>query len=484
MPDTPLPIANGFYTSGSLPLSAQECTGWYPALMEAPALNQEVLFGVPGKTLLVDGEGLREVNRGALVMAGIGYFVNGSVLYRLNQVVTVDSEVFSVTQLGVIDGVGRVSMATNGTQLCVLIPGGTGYIYTADPDTLTEITDLDFRANGDPQHVRYADGYFVFTTDSKKWIISELNDGLAYNALDFGSAESDPDDTVAPAVFNNQVFICGSITTEAFQNIGGAGFPFQRTGLFIPKGVVAPFSVTDTSGEFMFIGAGEDEAPAVWAVRGNKPVKVSTDAVDTLLQSFTEAELAEAFAWSYAQRGAFFVGFALPTTTIVYDLTSQRWHERKSQVISDRGIKEVVRSRINSTIAINRRIFIGDSQDGRVGELDPDVYLEYGNPIIRPVSTQPFQNNMNSFRVPSIELTVESGVGNDDAPDPKISLEISRDGGKTWSFKRWRKMGKIGEYQKRLIWRRNGRMSRMTMFRFTLSDPVKPVIMQLTANVK
>ena len=91
---------------------------------------------------------------------------------------------------------------------------------------------------------------------------------------------------------------------------------------------------------------------------------------------------------------------------------------------------------------------------------------------------------MNPFKVPRIELTVESGVGNSDDPDPKLSLEISRDGSKTWSFMRWRRMGKVGEFTRRLIWRRNGRMSRMTAFRFVLSAPVKAVFMQLTARLK
>jgi len=120
--------------------------------------------------------------------------------------------------------------------------------------------------------------------------------------------------------------------------------------------------------------------------------------------------------------------------------------------------------------------------DGRVGELDPDVYTEYGSAIIRRVATQPFQNNMQSVFFPSLELTVESGVGNADVTDPQITLERSKDG-KTWSDPISRSIGKIGQFSRRAIWRRNGRASRFEVFRFTLTDAVKPVIIQLTANI-
>ena len=127
-------------------------------------------------------------------------------------------------------------------------------------------------------------------------------------------------------------------------------------------------------------------------------------------------------------------------------------------------------------------ILCGDLIDGRIGELDSDVYTEYENAIIRRVATQPFQNNMQSVFFPTLELTVESGVGNVDAPDPQITLERSKDG-KTWSGPIARSIGKIGEYNRRAIWRRNGRASRFEIFRFTLTDAVKPVIIQLTANI-
>ena len=477
MPATVLPIANGFYVSPSLPISAQECTNFYPNINEVPALSQETLFGTAGLEQVATTGTVQNQNRGSHEMNGVPYFVNGTTFYSLVETIVNGVPVYTLTSYGTVAGTARVSMADNGTQLMILVPSGAGYIFTHTANTFVTITDVDFVANGLPQFVVFIDSYFVVTTNTKKFICSAPNNGISWNALDYGTAESDPDDTVAPVVFKNQLFISGSETIEAFQNIGGTDFPFQRTGLFLQKGVYAPYSLINVQDSFMFIGGGSNESPAVWALSGNSTVKVSTIPIDSILQGLSSDQLAAVFSWTYAQNGAYFVGFTLPTTTFVYDLTSKRWHERKSVVSGQLGA-----FRVASMVQAYNHVLCGDSIDGRIGLLDPQFYSEYGADIIRTVATQPFQNTMNSFFVPSIELTVESGVGNTTVVDPQISMERSSDG-KTWSDPRSRSIGKVGEYDLRPVWRRNGYVNRFEIFRFTLTDQVKPVIIQLTADI-
>jgi len=469
MPKVTLPIANGYYQSDSLPISAQECINLYPNIAQAPALNQETLFGTPGLVQVASASDI-DTCRGAHEMNGVPYFVIGGHLYSM-------ASDYTLTQIDVIAGTGRVSMADNGTQLLVLVPGGNGYIYNHSTDTFAQITDADFTANGNPQQVVFIDGYFCLTTDSKKFIVSALNDGLSYNALDFGTAESDPDEIVAPIVFKNQLFIGGSQTIEAFQNIGGADFPFQRTGLFLSKGISSPFSIQSIQDTFVFVGAGANESPAIWALSGNSVAKISTTAIDKELSALTENQVADIYSWAYAEKGAYFVGFALPGTTLVYDTISKRWHERKSYVDGSLGAY-----RVNALVRAYNQLWAGDLVDGRIGRLSQEVYTEYGTEIRRSIVTQPFQNNMESFVLPELELTVESGVGNSDAMDPKVGLERSTDG-KLWSDARYRSIGKTGEYNRRVIWNRNGRASRFELFRFSMSEPVKPVFIQMTADI-
>ena len=470
-----IPITNGFYLSESLPISAQECINWYPNFPQVPSLTPGNLFGAPGLLELTStGEFFSDANRGALVKSDIPYFVNGQTLYRLNSD-------FTTTALGTVEGEGRVSLAENGTQLCILVPGGKGYIYNEDAGTpFLEITDPDFRANGDPQYVVFLDGYFVFTTDEKKFIISALNDGLTYTATDLGSAEADPDRVVAPLVSDNTLFIFGTETFEAFQNIGGSGFPFQRIqGSVVSKGLFSPFTAIESNNAFYWIGGSVNESPAIWSSNGAEPVKISPTAIDNALDQFSQQDIDEAYAITYGQKGAYFVCFSVGTTTYTYDIFASLaagfpvWHERRSV---NTGALE--KWRVSSLVTAYNQLLVGDTRTGKIGRLDRNEYQEYGIALFRRFSCQPLTSQSDAFSIASVELTLESGVGNEDVPDPKIRMEWSKDG-KTYKDDRVRLFGKAGEYEKRAIWRRLGRFARMGVLRWTMTDAATPNVLRL-----
>ena len=246
MPRITLPIANGFYNSDTLAVSHQECINWSPNIVQVQgALSQETLIGTAGITQISTTGQVNQANRGSHVKAGLPYFLNGNTLIRVDRSVDLEGLViFTNTTIGTIPGSERVSMADNGTQLMVLVPGGNGFIIDESIIPIfQEITDPDFTANGNPQFIEYIDSFFIATTDTKKFIKSAANDGLSWNALDFSSAEADPDIIVAPIVHRNRLYIAGSETIEDFINSpSGADFPFVRGGLVIPKGVFSPLS--------------------------------------------------------------------------------------------------------------------------------------------------------------------------------------------------------------------------------------------------
>lgn len=486
MPRVKLPIANGFYLSDSLPISAQECINWYPNIPQVEGASSDAnLFGCPGIGAITTTGDSREINRGAHVKDGKPYFLNGQTLVRLDSVFDdFGNESFNIVNIGTIPGDSRVSMADNGKQLMVLVPGAEAYIIdeTQDP-VFKQITDTDFKANGAPQIVVFIDSFFVCNTDTKKFIKSAANDGLNWNALDFSSAESDPDQIVSLHVHNNKLYVAGSETTEEHQNVGVGGFPFQRTGFFLAKGVYAPFSMISTDNTFMFIGGGTNESPAIWALSGNSAKKVSTTAIDSLLQDFTEDEIRSSFAYSYGQNGAYFVGFSLPNRTFEYNLTSGKWNERKSQIINRAGTELTSRFRVNSVVTAYNRVLCGDSQDGRIGSIDINVYSEYGNNIIRTVATQPLADLGNALTITQLEATMEAGVGDLVTLDPQIRMSTSNDG-RTFNNELSRSMGKIGEYFRRAVWSKLGRFPRMAIIKFVMSDQVKPVFIKLEANIR
>lgn len=481
----PIPL-DGEYQSDSLPSSSPININCYINVPQANTFTEAEIYGTPGLLQRSTTGVIRQKNRGAHVKNGKPYFLNGQTLYRVDLSIDEDgNELFTNVALGTIPGTGRCSFADNGSQLMVLIPGVDGYIINEAAGTVFQkITDTDFKANGNPQLVEFVDSFFVVTTDTKKFIKSDPKDGLAWNALDFGSAEADPDTIVAPIVNKNRLFIAGSETIEAFQNLGTGGFPFQRiNGFVIPKGVFAKFSIINIGDTFMWIGGGVNERAAIWQLSGSSAQKVSTTGIDNQLQQFSDDEIADAFAWSYAQNGAFFVGFSFAGVSLVFDLISNKWHQRRSQVVNSKGLTESIRWRANSLVTAYGRILCGDSQDGRIGELSPNIYTEYDSAIVRRFTTVTMFNNGSSFSVPSLELVMDSGVGNDDQADPEVRMSYSPDT-KKFSDPITAYVGGVGEFELRQVWRRLGRFARFAVFKFEFSDPCKFKVLKLMAKVK
>ena len=483
MPKIQIPIDNGFYISDSLQLANMKCTNWYPNKPQVQgALSQGNLFGSSGISQIQTTGEVKQVNRGMHVKAGKPYFLNGTDLVRVDRSVDeFGEETFTNVTLGTIPGDERVSMADNGTELMVLVPGGNGYIIDETSGTpFVQITAPGFTSSGAPQIVVFIDSYFVCSTDSKRFIRSDSNQGTVWNALNFFTAESDPDDIVGLQVYNNKLFVLGSEVTEEFNNNAGI---FQRTGFFIDKGLFAPFSTIATNNSFMWIGGGTNESPAIWTLNGNTPVKVSTTAIDSALQDFSLEQIQQAFAYSYAQNGHYFVGFSLPTRTFEINTITGKWNERTSQIINSKGLTETIRWRVNSLGAAYNRILVGDSQDGRIGSVEVDTYTEYGSEIIRVMSTQVISDQGRAIVIPELEATFEAGVGDVETVDPKVRMSIARDG-KSFNDELTRPIGKIGEYNRRAIWYRLGRFARMSVVEFTMSDPVNPTFIKLEARVR
>lgn len=469
---TELAFTDGFYQADSLESMNMVCQNLYPKFVNLGDQVLPRLQTTPGLDVYTFPGTLEDGNRGMHALDGVPYAVNGGRLYRI------DSRI-SVTNLGAIAGTGQVSIADNGTQMMILVPGGNGYIYDQDLGTLTQITDPDFTANGNPQYVIFIDGYFMCSTDSKKFIISALNDGLVWNALDFGSAEADPDPIVGLVNFKNEAYIFGSQTCEAFQNIGGAGFPFQRNGLILNKGLSAPQAILQLADTILWIGSGDNEEEAVYALQGTSTVKISNTAVDLLLRNVTATEFLDVSGFAYFQDGSYFACWTLPTVTICYDLETQKWHTRVSRDINNSN-NFTAWAAVN-LIETDQGILCGDLNGSFVGIVSRDNFREYSVDIVRIHDARPIRIDQLPFVCPQIELNIESGVGTNNDPDPLVRLKMSRDGA-AFGDERQRSMGATGQRRKRIKWRRNGRFTDYAQFRFIMTDPVAYTVIGVHAN--
>lgn len=477
MPRVPLPLGFSFYQAESRPFSGQRCINWIPTVAEGPALNPRALLQPSGLKQHVDT--LIEGNRGGQLMKDVPFFVNGNDLISVTA-----SNTF--TSLGTIPGTGRVSLANNGQFLVVLIPGVSAFAFDNAANTLTQITDTDFIAS---DTVVFKDGFFVFSSsDGSVFFNSSLNDPFSYDALDFGTAEINPDKIVAVHVNHNELFVCGQETIELFQNVGGAGFPFQRIpGANVQKGVHAKFSIVEFDNTFVFAGGGRNEKTAIWKISGSSSaIKMSTDAIDTQIQKFNEAEIKDSFALTWSERGQFLVSFTfestrIPSKTFVYNATASAlaggsiWFEQQTGVDDNRY-------RVQSIVRAFGKLLVGDQSTGIIGEIDQGTLTYYGEPILRQSITSPFSADGVELFAGSFEATFQAGVGLTNGLDPQVRLADSNDGGHTFKNERSRGIGKIGEYGQRAVWERQGSFPVARTISLTITDPVIANLIRISAT--
>lgn len=501
-----LPIATGFYEDASKPIAAQECINLIPQIPQTNALTEAQLKFTPGISLFATAGAI--ARRGEWVMDEIAYEVAGTTLYRVNSDGT-------TTSLGTITGAGQVSMVDNGTQLCIVVPGSTGYIYTVAGGLVT-ISDADYTANPSLQVV-FKDGYFIHITASK-FFISALNDGTAYDALDFAAAEVLPDKITAAHVNRNVLYICGTETIEPFQNIGGEGFPFQRiAGGVVAKGVKGKFSLKDFDNSFLFFGGGHNEQPTIWKFNGGSPFKISTAAIDKIISEHIDSEQDDIYISTYAEEGGFFANAHFKDRVLTYDAAasalsgSPKWHERKSKDVNGLPVKW----RVAGIMKAYGVTLVTDNQSGRVGKLDQNIYVEYDSSIRRVVSTQPLHALGDPVAFSEMEIMCEAGTASvavsidhmefteddfaewtagdpidwtgpvgPDGSNPFISREFSDDGGYTFSNMTRRSLGLQGQYKRRQVWKREGQANNARVYRFIHDEPIKGAIFGLTAEVE
>lgn len=427
------------------------------------------LYGTPGTTIKYDLEVDNPIY-GMQQMADNLYVVSGVDVFKIDLTGT-------ITNIGSLTGApGRVSLANNGTQLFILDSSGDGFIATSS--SVTKITDPDYQK---ASSVTYVDSYFLLSVlDSDQFFISDEFDGLVYDALDFATAEWEPDKLVRVITFNGQVWLLGTDTTEVYLNSGAADFPFQRiTNVSLEEGCSSKFSVVKDSEYLMWLGSDR----MVYLTTGYKPTAVTTYPIVKEFESYTKKAVENSFAFIYTQDGHKFYVLSFPDAnkTWVYDITTNLWHERGSLNIN----KEIVELNANAFEFYNSENLIGDNKRGLIYKLDLDTYTENGETIISEAVSITNFNNTNRTIINRFRLDAEVGVGltTGQGSDPEIMMQWSKDGGKTYSSELWRKLGKIGKYNTRVVWRRLG-LARNIVFKLRISDPVKRAIFQPFVDIE
>jgi hypothetical protein len=402
--------------------------------------------------------------------ASVAFVVSGSELYKIDTY-------YNATLLGTVSGSGGpVSMADNGTQLFVACDP-EGYIYNNATNVFAQITDPDFPG---ANLVGYLDGYFVFTEpNSQRVWVTSLLDGTSVDPLDFASAEGSPDGLVSLIVDHREVWLYGTNSVEVWYNTGASDFPLQRIqGAFNEIGCAAPHSVAKMDNGLFWLGADARGRGIVYRANGYNGQRISTHAVEWQIQSY--GDISDTIAYTYQQDGHSFYVLTFPSAgkTWVYDVATQAWHERAS------GDDNQYRHRSNCQMTFANEIIVGDFENGNLYAFDMTVYSDNGaiQKWLRSWrALPPGQNTLKRTTHHSLQLDCESGVGlvTGQGSNPQVMLRWSDDGGNTWSNEHWSSMGGIGEYNRRVFWRRLGMTLKLRdrVYEISGTDPVKIAIM-------
>lgn len=361
-------------------------------------------------------------------------------------------------ELGGVNFKGRVVMEDNGIQV-VAVDGNKGYFYDAREEKVSEITADGFYP---ATTVTYQDGYFLFERKGTgQFFISELLD-VAFDPLDFATAEGQPDPLVAILSDHREIFLFGTETIEVWYNSGASDFPFERNqGAFVEKGCGARYSVAKQNNTVYFIGSDL----MVYQMTGYTPVRISTHAVEKTLK---DVDLSDAFAYTYQDEGHLFYVLTIPSRDITwcYDISTGAWHVRQSYQFG--------RHQSNNAIFFDSKTLVGDFQNGRIYQMAGNFYTDDGEPVVREFVLPTVNNGREFLTVDSLEFDMGTGVGliRGQGDDPELRVYFSKDSGKTYSesFKRGR-IGKVGEYLTRAKVNRFGAARQFT-FKVEISDPI------------
>jgi hypothetical protein len=310
--------------------------------------------------------------------------------------------------------------------------------------------------------------------------VTQLLDGTSIDPLEFVSTEGSPDGLIAVVSNFREVWAFGTNSIEVWYDSGATDFPLQRIqGAFNELGCAAPYSVAKMDNGLFWLGRDRRGEGIVYRANGYTGIRISTHAVEWQIQQYDD--ISDAIAYTYQQDGHSFYVLVFPSanTTWVYDAATQAWHERAG--FTDGNF---TRHRGNCQMAFNNKVVIGDFENGNIYAFDLDDFSDNGGiqKWLRTWRALPTgQNNLRRTAQHTLQLDCESGVGLNlgQGSDPQVMLRFSDDGGHTWSNEHWKSMGKIGQYYKRVIWRRLGMTTKLRdrVYEVSGTDPVKIAIM-------
>ena len=460
-----IPLVGPSYHLQDWSLDCQKTLNLYVQAVESGNTPQmTALLPTPGLKKKFEFEG---VIRGLYALTDRCLVVAGQKLY------TIDKNSV-VKEIGKVEGINQVHFADNSVQ--VMIVSNYAYSFTIKTSALTRIQTYEFLGASD---VTVLDSRFVWTIPkSGRFQYSELLNTTT-SALNYATAESKSDNIVRSISTNGQLWLIGEKTTEVWSSTGNQNMPFQRMGgATMPVGCIAPNSVCEFGRSLVWLSRSDHGQGQIVMTNGYNVERMSNHAIESEIASY--ADLSEAYAFAYQDEGHSFMLMSFPSAkkTWCFDASTGQWHER-SYLNPKTYLHE--HHLASSYCFFNGMHLVGDRKSGKVYRLTKQSQTDDGAMIVRERTTPVINPHGSQITFDELEITAQ--VGQETNTKPQIMLDWSDDKGRTWSSVREHDLGAVGEFDKRVIFRRLGR-SRGRVFRVRMTDAGRLVLLGAKAKVR
>lgn len=430
-----LPLVGPSYALRSSKADAERTVNYMPVVIESGQGKGGVsgyLKQIPGLRLLCN---LGSALRGLVVARGVLYAAAGNTFYEV-------SSAWASTNRGSIDsGSNQVGLSVNETQIAIAC-GSAGYVYDLDALSMSSLS-VNWRGSN---RVDVLDGFGVFSEpNSSQFYLSGNQDFTSLDALDFATAEGSTGNIVSWLVKHRELLLLKDNTGEVWYDAGGADFPLARNdGANIEVGCSAVNSLQKIGGVAYWLGRDEQGAAAVFSMAAYQPQRISTHALEELLEKVDD--LSGATAFTYHQDGLTFYVLNVPglDTTWVYEVTSNLWHERAELVNGEYS------RWLPTCHAYAYGVHVVGDASGNLYALDVEKNTNNGATLVRDRITPHFASPaLTRQKVGSIQIDCDVGQGLPSGQQAQMMLRYSDDGGKTWGNWRYMTLGNVGQYKAR-----------------------------------
>lgn len=350
---------------------------------------------------------------------------------------------------------------------------GSGFVYYSKAYPLNNEKRKMFDiVDGQVQYE--LDGVTVATheVDSDKHVFED-----DYGAPLYFSGESSSDNVNGLIAVGPTLYVFGPKSVDVFQRGSGEFEDWIRTSYTNTNsfGLESPNSLATIGGSVYFIASGNQYGKCVMKVTGTAFEKVSEEFLDEkLLKESTTSSYG--FCYSIAEHSFYCIQCNGIGETWCRDEMDGGWHQRTSR---DRksGLETQWRA---AGVAYYREKFWTFTTDGLMCEFHADYWSEdfpdgTSLPVVRHRQTAVITDNFRPFTFEELTVEANVGCGTKYGENPRMLLEVSRDGGMTFGNVRTAYFGNVGEYSHRIRWMNVG-YNRLCVIRVTFSEPIDLVL--------